>query len=199
MNKPLSRSDHSASAQADVDEATGAAGSAPPLLHAPSVALDPRDEAFMRVALEEAEAAGSAGDVPVGAVLVGADGAILARGRNRRELDQDPTAHAEVEALRAAARLTRSWRLEGSTIYTTLEPCPMCAGALVNARIARVVYGCADPKAGAIDTLFTIGRDLRLNHRFEVTRDVLSAEGASLLRAFFAARRRKQPPPEPRI
>ena len=197
MKKPLSRSDHST--EADVDEATGAAGSEPPLIHASSIALDPRDEAFMRVALEEAEAAGSAGDVPVGAVLVGADGAILARGRNRRELDQDPTAHAEIEALRAAARLTRSWRLEGSTIYTTLEPCPMCAGALVNARIARLVYGCTDPKAGAVDTLFTIGRDLRLNHRFEVTRDVLSAEGASLLRAFFAARRRKLPPPEPHV
>ena len=193
MKKLLSPKDRSP--EVDVDEATRT-GSAPSLIHVPSAALDPRDEAFMRVALEEAEAAGAAGDVPVGAVLVGADGTLLARGRNRREMEQDPTAHAEIEALRAAARLTRAWRLEGSTIYATLEPCPMCAGALVNARIARLVYGCADPKAGAIDTLFTIGKDQRLNHRFEVTRNVLSAEGASLLRAFFAARRRKQPSPD---
>ena len=145
----------------------------------------------MRVALAEAEAAAASGDVPVGAVVVSAAGIIVARGRNRREIHQDPTAHAEVDAIRAAARDTGTWRLTGATVYATLEPCPMCAGALVNARIARLVYGCADPKAGAIDTLFTIGRDVRLNHRFDVTPGVLAAEAASLLRAFFAARRHK--------
>jgi tRNA(adenine34) deaminase len=156
-----------------------------------SQTIDPRDELFMRAAIAEAEAAGAAGDVPVGAVIVGPGGAIVARGRNRREQDQDPTAHAEVDALRLAARQAGAWRLEGATVYATLEPCPMCAGALVNARVARVVYGCADPKAGAVDTLFTIGRDVRLNHRFEVTSGVLAAECAALLRAFFAARRGK--------
>lgn len=149
------------------------------------------DEAFMRVALAEAELAMSAGDVPVGAIVVDAAGLILSSARNRREAEQDPTAHAEVEALRAASRRTGAWRLAGMTVYTTLEPCPMCAGALVNARVARVVYGCSDPKAGAIDTLFTIGRDHRLNHRFEVVSGVLADEGAALLRAFFVARRQR--------
>jgi tRNA(adenine34) deaminase len=150
---------------------------------------DVTDAARMQEALAEAEAAAAEGDVPVGALLVDAAGGILARGRNRRELDQDPTAHAEVDALRAAARRLGHWRLEGATVYVTLEPCPMCAGALVNARVARLVYGCADPKAGAVDTLFTIGRDGRLNHRFAVTSGVLAAESAALLRGFFAARR----------
>ena len=158
------------------------------------VAVDDRDEVFMRTALTEAEAAAAAGDVPVGAVIVSATGQILAYGRNRREQDNDPTAHAEVDALRAAARLLSTWRMEGAILYVTLEPCPMCAGALVNARIARLVYGCSDPKAGAVDTLFTIGRDTRLNHRFAVTSGVLAGESAALLRAFFAARRRKAAP-----
>jgi tRNA(adenine34) deaminase len=149
----------------------------------------PVDEARMREALAEAEAAAAAGDVPVGAIVVDAGGTVLARGRNRRELDQDPTAHAEVDALRGAARLLGHWRLESATVYATLEPCPMCAGALVNARVARLVYACADPKAGAVDTLFAIGRDARLNHRFDVTAGVLADESAALLRAFFAARR----------
>lgn len=153
------------------------------------------DETFMRVALAEADAAAAQGDVPVGAIVVDAEGVIVARGRNRRELEQDPTAHAEVDALRAASRSKGAWRLQGATVYATLEPCPMCAGALVNARVARLVYGCADPKAGAIDTLFTIGRDARLNHRFEVTSGVLAAEAAALLRAFFVARRRGGAPP----
>lgn len=144
----------------------------------------------MRMALEEAAAAASAGDVPVGAVVVDSEGLVLARDRNRREVDGDPTAHAEVVALRAAARRMGSWRLAGVTVYVTLEPCPMCAGALVNARIARLVYGCADPKAGAIDTLFAIGRDPRLNHRFETQAGVLADACAEQLRAFFAARRR---------
>ncbi|MGK4005924.1 nucleoside deaminase [Sorangium sp. So ce1036] len=140
----------------------------------------------MQGALAEAQAAAAAGDVPVGALIVDAAGVVLARGRNRREIDQDPTGHAEVDALRTAARQLGRWRLEGATVYATLEPCPMCAGALVNARIARLVYGCPDPKAGAIDTLFTIGRDSRLNHRFVVTSGVLAEESAALLRAFFA-------------
>jgi tRNA(adenine34) deaminase len=155
-----------------------------------------QDEHFMRAALAEAEAAAAAGDVPVGAVVVSSTGVILARGRNRREQDQDPTAHAEVEALREAARAQGAWRLAGATVYSTLEPCPMCAGALVNARVARIVYGCADPKAGAVDTLFPIGRDTRLNHRFEVTSGVLALECAAVLRAFFAVRRRKKTDPD---
>lgn len=149
----------------------------------PAEDLDP---AHMREALAEAEMAAMAGDVPVGAIVVDAGGEVVGRGRNRRELDQDPTGHAEVDALRAAARHLGHWRLEGATVYATLEPCPMCAGALVNARIARLVYGCPDPKAGAVDTLFTLGRDSRLNHRFTVTSGVLAEESATLLRAFFA-------------
>lgn len=147
----------------------------------------------MRLALEEAAAAAQSGDVPVGAVLVDASGELLARGRNRREVDQDPTAHAEIDALRAAARARSDWHLNGCTLYVTMEPCPMCAGALVNARIARVVYGCTDLKAGAVDTLFTIGRDPRLNHRFEVTSGVLAEECAAALKSFFAERRRAGP------
>jgi tRNA(adenine34) deaminase len=139
----------------------------------------------MREALEEAEAAARVGDVPVGAVVVDATGAIIARGRNRRELDQDPTAHAEIDALRRAAATLGHWRLEGTTMFVTLEPCPMCAGALVNARVARLVYGCADPKAGAVETLFTIGKDPRLNHRFAVVSGVLGEECAARLKAFF--------------
>jgi tRNA(adenine34) deaminase len=121
--------------------------------------------------------------------VVVAGGVIVGRGRNRREAAHDPCAHAEVEALRAAAAERKSWRLIDATVYATLEPCPMCAGALVNARVARLVYGCADPKAGAIDTLFNIGRDLRLNHRFEVVSGVLAEECAAALKSFFAARR----------
>ncbi len=154
------------------------------------------DEEFMRAAIDEARLAAEAGDVPVGAVVVDASGNIIGRGRNRRELLQDSTAHAEVEAIRDAARSRNAWRLIGTTVYVTLEPCPMCAGALVNARVARVVYGCKDPKAGAVDTLFSIGRDTRLNHRFEVQADVLADECANLLRAFFAARRKPKSVPD---
>ncbi|MFT3765016.1 MAG: tRNA adenosine(34) deaminase TadA [Minicystis sp.] len=163
-------------------------------------AVDDADARFMREALREAEAAAEAGDVPVGAVVVDASGVIVGRGRNRREADQDPTAHAEVDALRRASAALGHWRLEGATVYVTLEPCPMCAGALVNARVARVVYGCPDPKAGAVDTLFTIGRDLRLNHRFAVTAAVLADDCAGLLKAFFArlrARNAKSPTTDP--
>jgi tRNA(adenine34) deaminase len=151
------------------------------------------DESLMRLALEEAEAAASAGDVPVGAVIVDAAGCVLGRGRNRRELEQDPTAHAEIDALRAAARARSDWHLNGCTLFVTMEPCAMCAGALVNARVARVVYGCADLKAGAVDTLFSIGKDARLNHRFAVSSGVLAEECAAVLRRFFEERRRAGP------
>jgi tRNA(adenine34) deaminase len=140
----------------------------------------------MRAALREADLAAEAGDVPVGAIVVSAEGHEIARGRNRREVDQDPTAHAEVVALRNAAIATGHWRLEGSTVYVTLEPCPMCAGALINARVGRVVYGAADPKAGALQSLYNLGNDLRLNHRFESTPGVLDTECVERLRAFFA-------------
>src|SRR5690349_6524556 len=126
------------------------------------------DEQHMRHALEEAEQAGAVGDVPVGAVIVGTDGAILGKGRNRRELNGDPTAHAEVEALRAASQVIGHWRIE-ATLYVTQEPCPMCAGALVNARVRRLVYGCPNPKAGAVDTFYAIPTDRRLNHTMPVT------------------------------
>lgn len=145
------------------------------------------DLAHMRSALAEADLALEHADVPIGCVIIGADGRELARDHNRREQRQDPTAHAEVLALQAAARQIGHWRLEGATVYVTLEPCPMCAGALVNARVARLVYAAADRKAGAVDTLFTIGRDVRLNHRFRVEPGVLAEEGAARLSAFFAA------------
>ena len=142
------------------------------------------DDDFMRVAIAEAEKAGATGDVPVGAVIV-LEGQIVATGHNRREALGDPTAHAEVEALRAAARVVGCWRVEG-TIYVTQEPCPMCAGALVNARVRRLVFGCDNPKAGAVRTLYTIPTDPRLNHRMEVSAGVLADECAALLRSFFA-------------
>ncbi len=143
-------------------------------------------EEWMRAALREADLAAEAGDVPVGAIVVSAEGHEIARGRNRREVDQDPTAHAEVVALRNAALATGHWRLEGSTVYVTLEPCPMCAGALINARVGHVVYGAADPKAGALQSLYNLGNDLRLNHRFDSTPGVLDAECVDRLRTFFA-------------
>jgi tRNA(adenine34) deaminase len=148
------------------------------------------DDDAMAVALDEARAALVHGDVPIGAVVVAPDGQVVARRHNERERLGDPTAHAEVLALRDAAAALGSWRLTGASLVVTLEPCPMCAGALVNARVARLVYGCADPKAGAVDTLFTIGRDARLNHRFEVTSSVLAEPCAAILKEFFAARRR---------
>jgi tRNA(adenine34) deaminase len=143
----------------------------------------------MRLALEEADAAAAEGEVPVGCVVLDAQGRELGRGHNARESLLDPTAHAEMTAIRAAARTMGGWRLEGATAYVTLEPCAMCAGALVLARVARLVYGCADPKAGAVDTMFGIGRDPRLNHRFEIVSGVLAGECAERLRSFFAALR----------
>ena len=145
-----------------------------------------RDLEFMRLALEEADLATLHGDVPIGCVVVSAEGQVLAREHNRREELGDPTAHAEVLAVRRAATLIGHWRLEGATVYSTLEPCPMCAGALVVSRIARLVYGARDLKAGAVDTLFEIGRDTRLNHRFAVAAGVLAEESASRLGTFFA-------------
>jgi len=145
-----------------------------------------RDEPWMREALQEADLAPLHGDVPVGCVIVGPDGSELARDHNRREQNADPTAHAELLALRAAAAKLGRWRLERTTVFVTLEPCPMCAGALVNARVARVVFGASDAKAGALQSLFEIGRDLRLNHRFEVVAGILADEGAARLKGFFA-------------
>jgi tRNA(adenine34) deaminase len=142
----------------------------------------------MREALAEAGAAAAQGDVPIGAVVVH-DGAVVGRGHNRREVDQDPTAHAELLALREAAATLGTWRLDGCTLYVTLEPCTMCAGALVLARVDRLVYGADDPKAGAVGALYDIPRDPRLNHLVEVVRGVEADACGELLRAFFRARR----------
>lgn len=144
-------------------------------------------EPAVRAAL--AAAAQADGDVPVGAVLLGPDGTQLAAAANRREADRDPTAHAEVLVLRAAAQALGSWRLDGCTLAVTLEPCTMCAGALVLARVARVVYGAPDPKAGAAGSLWDVVRDRRLNHRPEVVGGVLEQECSAVLRAFFAQHR----------
>lgn len=152
--------------------------------------MDATDERFMREALAEADAAERRGEVPVGAVIV-REGTVIARGHNLRESSQDPTAHAELIAMRAAAARLGSWRLEGTTCFVTLEPCPMCAGALVLSRVARVVYGCDDPKAGATKTLYQIGTDARLNHRFELVPGVLADECAARLSGFFAAIRKR--------
>ena len=150
--------------------------------------------AWMSRALELARQAAAAGEIPVGAIVVhhpeGQIPRIIGRGFNRREAENDPSAHAEIVALRQAGQALGSWRLLDCTLYVTLEPCPMCAGALVQARLQRVVYGCADPKAGAIDTLFCLCTDERLNHRVEVLAGILADESAALLREFFASRRR---------
>ena len=146
------------------------------------------DEGFMRLALKEAEAALAEDEVPVGCVIVRA-GKVLARAHNQRERLKDPTAHAEMIAITQAAAARRSWRLENCVLYVTLEPCPMCAGAIVQARIPMVVYGASDPKAGACDTLYRIASDPRLNHRARVVGGVLADRCAALLSDFFAARR----------
>ncbi len=149
----------------------------------PSPATDV-DFALMREALVEAERAAARGEVPVGAVVArGAE--IIARGHNLRETAQDPTAHAELIAVRRAAARIGSWRLEGLTVAVTLEPCPMCAGMLVNARVPRVVWGAADPKGGAVETLYRLGDDPRLNHRFESIGGVMAEECGAVLRRFF--------------
>ena len=147
------------------------------------------DHRWMAEALVLAGQAEEAGDVPVGALIV-RDGEVIGRGYNRREAACDPTAHAEILALREAAKYDGIWRLDGATMYVTLEPCPMCAGGLVNSRIARLVFGAVDPKGGACGSLFDIPSDPRVNHRIPITRGVLADESAALLRAFFGERRR---------
>jgi len=143
----------------------------------------------MLTALEEARAALATGDVPIGAVVLDPDGTPIARGRNVREAEADPTGHAEVVALRAAARARGQWRLEGHTLVVTLEPCTMCAGAAVLSRVERLVFGAWDPRAGAVGSLWDVVRDRRLNHRPEVVAGVLAAESTALLEEFFAAQR----------
>ena len=142
------------------------------------------DTVYMSLALKQARLAAAEGEVPIGAVLV-CDGAVVAHGRNARESAADPTAHAELIAIREGAERLGRWRLSGCTLYVTLEPCLMCAGALVNARIGRLVYGASDPKAGAVGTLYDLSADARLNHRYEVTTGVLGDECGRLLKEFF--------------
>jgi tRNA(adenine34) deaminase len=146
------------------------------------------DEEAMREALSLARAAGERGEVPVGAVAVH-EGEIVGRGANAREAAHDPTAHAELRAVQEAARTLGRWRLSGVTVYATLEPCAMCAGALVLARVDRLVYAASDPKAGAVGSLLDLSADPRLNHRFPVERGLLAEEAGELLRTFFRARR----------
>ena len=170
-------------------EPSGPAASA--VIEDPAVAPRPAPgshEYYMAMALREAAAAASEDEVPIGAVIV-LDERVIARAHNQRERLHDPTAHAEMIAITQAAGAIESSRLEGATLYATLEPCAMCAGAMVLARVARLVYGAADPKAGACGTLYDIVRDPRLNHRLDVVRGVLEAESAELLRAFFRAKR----------
>ena len=151
-----------------------------------SMAAD--DERFMALALEEAQLAADEGEVPIGAVVV-YGGEVIARAHNRRETDANPSAHAEFTAMLEAARVLGRWRLTGCTVYVTLEPCLMCAGLMVNARVDRCVYGASDPKGGALGTLFDVSCDPRLNHAFPVSAGVCSDEAAGLLRSFFRARR----------
>ncbi len=146
------------------------------------------NEKYMRLALQEASAALDHGDVPVGAVIVH-EGVVIARAHNQREQLKDPTAHAEMIALTQAASAREAWRLTGCTLYVTVEPCVMCAGALVLARVSRLVYGADDPKAGACASLYRIPSDPRLNHSIETVSGVLAEESAGLLREFFRARR----------
>lgn len=146
----------------------------------------------MRLALAQAAEAGARGEVPVGAVVIGPDGSVLGRAGNDREASADPTAHAEVLALRRAAKVCGRWRLTGCTLVVTLEPCTMCAGAAVLARVDRVVYGAVDPKGGAAGSLWDVLRDRRLNHRPEVLRGVLADDCAAVLTEFFTARRMRE-------
>jgi len=142
------------------------------------------DETYMALALDEARRAADLGEVPIGAVVV-CEGALVASGYNRREIDHDPAGHAEFIAIRSASRALERWRLSDCTVYVTLEPCPMCAGLMHQARIARCVFAAHDPKAGALGTLYDLSSDERLNHRFEVTSGILAEESAELLRDFF--------------
>jgi tRNA(adenine34) deaminase len=153
------------------------------------VSVGGRWDAAMRAALAEARAASGSSDVPIGAVVLDASGTVVGRGRNRREADADPTAHAEVVALREAARVRGEWRLDGCTLVVTLEPCTMCAGAIVLSRLDRLVFGAFDLKAGAVGSLWDVVRDRRLNHRPEVVSAVLADESSALLLDFFAGHR----------
>jgi tRNA(adenine34) deaminase len=146
-------------------------------------------EPAMRAALAEAEAAAAAGDVPVGAVILDGAGSIVARGRNRREAAGDPTAHAELDAIRAAARVVGGWRLDGLTLVVTLEPCTMCAGAVTTARLSGLVYGAADPRAGAVGSIWDVVRDQRITPVPEVIGGILADQSLAVLRRFFAERR----------
>lgn len=155
-----------------------------------------RDDFYMAAALELARQAAAAGEIPVGAVVVhhppGHAPRVIGRGMNRREAQCDPSAHAEIVALREAGAALGLWRLLDCTLYVTLEPCPMCAGAIVNARVGRLVYGCTDPKAGAVETLFQICSDARLNHQVEIVGGVAAPAAAALLKEFFGSRRGKR-------
>ena len=150
----------------------------------------PGVDELMGVALEEAASAAAHGDVPIGAVVVGPDGAVIARRHNERELHGDPTAHAELLALRDAAAHLGRWRLDGCALVSTIEPCPMCAGAALAARITTVVFGAPDPKAGACGSLYNLGADPRLNHDMTIVPGIREAEAAAQVRQFFAERRR---------
>ncbi len=155
---------------------------------APQDKQSQNDEQYMRIAIDQAHMAEENGDVPIGCVIVH-EGQVIGRSCNQREQLQDPTAHAEIIALTQAAAALETWRLSGCTLYVTLEPCTMCAGALVLARIQRLVYGCADPKAGACESLYNIVQDPRLNHSMEVSTGVLAEDCSLLLRDFFQRRR----------
>ena len=146
------------------------------------------DEVYMTMALAEAQRAAEMGEVPIGSVVV-CEGAVVSAACNRREIDHDPAGHAEFLAIREASQKLERWRLSDCTVYVTLEPCPMCAGLMHQARIARCVYAAPDPKAGALGTLYDLSNDERLNHRFEVTSGILADESAELLRAFFRSLR----------
>ena len=152
--------------------------------------LTEKDVEYMQLALEEARAAASAGEVPVGAVLVrDTDGVVVARGANRTIRDCDPTAHAEIVVLREASRALGNYRLAGTTLYVTIEPCCMCAGAIIQARVQRVVYGCDDIKGGAVRSCFEVLSHPKLNHQVEVTAGALAADCAAVIQSFFADRR----------
>jgi tRNA(adenine34) deaminase len=155
----------------------------------PSGQPDSRYDDAMRAALGVAEEAAGSADVPVGAIVLDPAGAVIGTGHNRREADSDPTAHAEMIAIRAASATWATWRLEGCILVVTLEPCTMCAGAIVLSRLATLVFGAYDPKAGAVGSLWDVVRDRRLNHRPEVVGGVLAQESGALLSAFFAGRR----------
>jgi tRNA(adenine34) deaminase len=156
------------------------------------------DQRFMKLAIDQAFIATENGDVPVGAVII-FDGRVIAKAHNQRQLLNDPTAHAEIIALTQAAEAVGNWRLNGCSVYVTLEPCPMCAGALVLARVDRVVFGCADPKAGACGSLYNIVQDERLNHNIEITSGVLDTECGQILSDFFSIRRDEKKKTEFRI